>query len=155
MCDRGDFGRDGCASLPASIAQSTTDGAIGGLVADATLASLPGVTVTARNVATNSSAEATTDATGRFLIIRLQPGVYNVEISLTGFTPQKRDNTIVEVGRTTSLDVVLGVPDRPKRSSSSADAGHQHRTVRLLDQHQPDHHREPADQHAAAGRHSR
>src|SRR4029453_9192172 len=50
-----------------------------------------------------------TDATGRFAIIRLQPGVYNVEITLPGFGTQKRDNTIVEVGRTTNLEVTLGV----------------------------------------------
>ncbi len=94
---------------PRLFAQSTTDGAIGGVVSDSTGASLPGATVTARNLATNSSAEATTDATGRFAIIRLQPGVYNVEITLPGFGTQKRDNTIVEVGRTTNLEVTLGV----------------------------------------------
>ena len=94
---------------PRLFAQSTTDGAIGGVVSDSTGASLPGATVTARNIATNSSAEATTDATGRFAIIRLQPGVYNVEITLPGFGTQKRDNTIVEVGRTTNLEVALGV----------------------------------------------
>jgi hypothetical protein len=94
---------------PRLFAQSTTDGAIGGVVSDSTGASLPGATVTARNIATNSSAEATTDATGRFAIIRLQPGVYNVEVTLPGFGTQKRDNTIVEVGRTTSLEVTLGV----------------------------------------------
>ena len=33
------------------------------------------------------------------------PGIYNVEVSLSGFAPFKRDNVIVEVGRTTTLDV--------------------------------------------------
>ena len=90
-------------------AQSTTDGAVGGLVTDQSGASVPGATVTARNVGTNATAEAVSDGTGRFLVIRLQPGVYSVETTLSGFTPVKRDNVIVEVGRVTNLDVQLGV----------------------------------------------
>jgi carboxypeptidase family protein len=97
------------AAAPLALAQSTTDGAIGGLVADQTGGSLPGVTVTARNTATNATAETVTDGTGRFLVIRLQPGVYTVEVALPGFATQRRENIIVEVGRVTNLDVGLGV----------------------------------------------
>ena len=97
------------ASSSPALAQSTTDGAIGGLVADQTGGSLPGVTVTARNLATNAVAEGTTDSTGRFLVIRLQPGVYTVEVALAGFATQQRANIIVEVGRVTNLDIALGV----------------------------------------------
>jgi Carboxypeptidase regulatory-like domain/TonB dependent receptor len=89
--------------------QSTTDGAIGGLVADQTGASLPGVSVTARNVATNASAESITDTAGRFLVIRLQPGIYVVEVTLPGFATNRRENVIVEVGRVTNLDIALAV----------------------------------------------
>jgi hypothetical protein len=92
-----------------AFSQSTTDGAIGGLVSDQTGGSLPGVTVTARNIATNASAEASTDTTGRFLVIRLQPGLYVVEVSLAGFAAQRRENIIVEVGRVTNLDIALGI----------------------------------------------
>ena len=98
-----------CALSPALLAQSTTAGAIGGLVADQSKAAVPGATVTARSVATNSTADAVSDANGRFTIINLAPGVYTVEVSLSGFAPFKRDNVIVEVGRTTTLDVGLGV----------------------------------------------
>ena len=96
-------------SCPQLFAQSTTEGAIGGLVVDPSAAIVPGATVTARNVATNSTGEAVTDANGRFQVIRLAPGTYAVEVSLTGFAPYRRDNIIVEVGRTTNLDVRLGV----------------------------------------------
>jgi hypothetical protein len=94
---------------PAAFAQSTTDGAIGGLVSDQSKASVPGASVTVRNVATNAAAESTSDASGRFVVIHLQPGVYTVAVSLAGFSPYKRDNVIVEVGRTTNLDVTLGI----------------------------------------------
>jgi len=55
------------------------------------------------------ASEAVSDGSGRFLVIRLQPGVYVVEAALSGFTPFRRDNVVVEVGRVTNLDVRLGV----------------------------------------------
>ena len=90
-------------------AQSTTDGAIGGLVSDQSKGSVPGAAVTVRNVDTNATAESISDVSGRFAVIHLQPGVYTVEVRLTGFSAYKRDNVIVEVGRTTNIDVTLGV----------------------------------------------
>ena len=60
------------------LAQSTTEGAIGGLVVDQSKGVLPGVTVNAKNVANNSMATTTTDASGHFTVIRLNPGTYAV-----------------------------------------------------------------------------
>jgi hypothetical protein len=90
-------------------AQSTTEGAIGGVVSDQTRAVVPGASVVVRNVATNAAGEATTDATGHFSVIHLQPGVYSVAVMLSGFGSYKQENVVVEVGRTTNLDVLLGV----------------------------------------------
>jgi len=84
---------------PRLFAQTTTEGAIGGLVLDQSKATIPGATVTARNVATNAAGEATTDVSGRFQVIHLAPGVYNVEVTLAGFAPYKQNNVVVEVGR--------------------------------------------------------
>ena len=58
----------------ARFAQSTTEGAIGGTVVDQSKAVVPGATVTAKNLATNSTATATTDASGHFTVIRLHAG---------------------------------------------------------------------------------
>ena len=66
-------------------AQSTTEGAIGGLVVDQSKGVLPGATVNARNTATNSTASTTTDESGHFTVIRLQPGTYAVDVTLAGF----------------------------------------------------------------------
>ena len=98
-----------CTFSPRLHAQSTTAGAIGGVVADQSKAAVPGASVTVRSIATNSTADAVSDGNGRFTIINLAPGVYSVEVSLSGFGPYKRDNVIVEVGRTTTLDIGLGV----------------------------------------------
>ena len=90
-------------------AQSTTEGAIGGVVVDQSKGVLPGVTVNARNVATNSVATATTDESGHFTVIRLAPGTYAVDVTLAGFAPYIRSTVVVEVGRVTNLDITLGV----------------------------------------------
>src|SRR5688572_10613565 len=90
-----------------ALAQSTTEGAIGGLVYDPSAAIAPGATVVARNTGTNSTAEGVSDGNGRFLVIGLAPGVYTVEVTLGAIASYRRENVIVEVGRVTNLDVTL------------------------------------------------
>jgi outer membrane receptor protein involved in Fe transport len=97
-----------CASATAS-GQSSSEGAIGGVVSDQTKAVVPGASVTVRNVATNAVGEAITDATGHFSVIHLQPGVYSVAVMLSGFGSYQQNNVVVELGRSTNLDVVLGI----------------------------------------------
>ena len=96
-------------SSTALFAQSTTEGAIGGVVSDQTRGVIPGATVTAKNVATNATATAVTDANGRFTVIRLQPGVYSMSVELSGFAPLTRNNIVVEVGRVTNTELTLGL----------------------------------------------
>src|SRR5262249_54718921 len=93
----------------AAWAQSTTDGAIGGVVIDPSKAVIPAATVTAQNRATNATASSQTDANGRYLIIHLQPGAYDIEAKAPGLTPSKQTNVIVEVGRVTPIDISLAV----------------------------------------------
>ena len=108
-----------CSTLSA---QSITDGAIGGVVTDQTKAVVPGASITARNVATNATAEAVSDETGHFSVIHLQPGVYSLAVMLTGFGSYQQDNVTVEVGRTTSLDVSLGVAGQAETVEVTAQA---------------------------------
>jgi hypothetical protein len=94
---------------PSSWAQSVTDGAIGGSVTDPSKAVVPGAKVTAHNHATNATATAQTDGNGRYILIHLQPGVYDVEAASQGLTPAKQGDVVVEVGRTTPIDLTLTV----------------------------------------------
>ena len=96
-------------AVTAMWAQSTTDGAIGGVVQDPSQAVVPAATVTAQNKATNATASTQTDANGRYTIIHLQPGHYDVEVKSPGLTPSKQINVVVEVGRVTTVDVALAV----------------------------------------------
>jgi hypothetical protein len=104
-------------------AQSDIFGAIGGTVLDQTSKSIPGASVTATNVATNATAPAVkTDSNGRFLVSNLAPGVYTVDIAAASFAPYKQEKVIVEVGRTTPLDIQVGVAGKVETVNVSAEA---------------------------------
>ncbi len=92
-----------------ALAQSTTDGAIGGTVTDSSGSVVPGASVTTTNLGTANTSSGKTDSSGRYLIFHLQPGSYSLEISAQGLATFKQTNIIVEVGRLTSIDTTLGV----------------------------------------------
>lgn len=89
--------------------QSTVTGAIGGVVTNPNKEVVPGAAVTARNAGTNQESSATTDDSGRFRIINLQPGNYSVTVNASGFSPFTQESVVVEVGQVTSLDVPLSI----------------------------------------------
>src|ERR687895_112223 len=82
-----------------AFAQSTTTGAIGGVVTNPAKEVVPGAAVTVKNIETNKEDSATTDDTGRFRVANLQPGRYSVTVSSTGFGTLTQENVVVEVGR--------------------------------------------------------
>ncbi len=90
-------------------AQSTIHGAIGGTVRDPSASVVPGVSVSALNVGTNSKSSAKTDANGRFVVSGLQPGTYVLEVNVSGFSTFQQENIIVEVGLITPVDVILSL----------------------------------------------
>src|SRR5919106_3515545 len=92
-----------------AFAQSTTAGAIGGVVSNPNKEVVPGASVTVRNAGTNKEDSATTDDQGRFKVVNLQPGIYVVTINSSGFSPYTNERVVVEVGRETSLEAVLAV----------------------------------------------
>jgi hypothetical protein len=97
------------AAVPGVNAQSTTDGAMGGAVTDQSGAVVPNAVVSSRNLGTASSSSGVTDGSGRYLLIHLQPGLYSLEISGSGFGAFKATNITVEVGRVTTIDATLSV----------------------------------------------
>src|SRR5918996_427282 len=93
---------------PAAIAQQT--GTIAGAVRDAQAGVLPGVTITVRSDAlvTGSQVVVTGEA-GAYQFVTLPPGTYSITYELAGFTPLRREGIVVQVARTTRLDVELSV----------------------------------------------
>jgi len=92
-----------------ALAQSAVTGAVGGSVADPNNAAVANATVTLRSADTNKVETATTDSEGRFRFTNLQPGVYVLTITATGFSEYKLDTVVVEVGRLSNIDAVLSV----------------------------------------------
>ncbi len=83
--------------------QSTTQGAIGGTVFDATGAGIANATVAIHNDATNAEATVTSDASGNFAAPLVEPGVYTVTVSAVGFGNVVDKDVLVQVGQPTTL----------------------------------------------------
>ena len=64
-----------------AFAQSTTTGAIGGVVTNPAKEVVPGAAVSVKNVETNKEDSATSDDTGRFKVANRQPGRYSVNVN--------------------------------------------------------------------------
>jgi hypothetical protein len=92
-------------SAGGAFAQTAATGNIEGVVTDATGGVLPGVTVVVKNTGTNLTREITTDDDGRFRAAALQPGTYEVSVSLAGFEAAPITNIAVLVGQTHPVDV--------------------------------------------------
>ena len=74
-----------------------------GLVTDATNAVLPGAVVTATNTETNQSRSVTSQGDGRFSILALPPGTYQVTVELSGFTREVREGVTLALGAQVDL----------------------------------------------------
>jgi hypothetical protein len=92
-----------CMATGLAMAQSSTQGAIGGTVFDTTNAVVPAVKVTIHNDATNAEIHLTADDSGYFNAPLLEPGTYTVTISASGFNPYRANNVVVQVGQLTSF----------------------------------------------------
>lgn len=80
-----------------------------GLVTDPSGAAIPGATVRAINIATNATKEVETTASGNYTIPYLNPGVYRIEVTMTGFQTLKRENITLEVSAKLNLPLQLTV----------------------------------------------
>ncbi len=105
-----------------AFAQSTTTGAIGGVVTNPNKEVVAAAAVTVKNIGTNKEDSATTDDTGRFKVANLQPGIYAVTVNSTGFSPMTAENVTVEIGRETNLDISLSVGPVTGQVDVSAEA---------------------------------
>jgi outer membrane receptor protein involved in Fe transport len=92
-----------------AFSQSTTTGAIGGVVNNPNNEVVPGASVTVRNTETNKEETAETDDQGRFRVVNLQPGIYAVTINSSGFSPYTQERVVVEVGAVTNVEAALSI----------------------------------------------
>lgn len=102
------------ASTGASAHAQSATGSIEGAIVDQTGAVMPGVTVTVVQTVTGLTRTGVSDENGLFRIPLLPPGVYDVATELSGFTPRKLSELMLNVGQTVTLRIqmaVLGVAE--------------------------------------------
>jgi hypothetical protein len=95
-------------SLPAW-AQSTSTGTVAGSVTDPTGAVVAGAAVTLTDIGTNTPRTTTTNASGRYIYVDVNPGIYNIAVSKEGFATTKTENQEVKVGASLTLNLSLQV----------------------------------------------
>jgi outer membrane receptor protein involved in Fe transport len=86
----------------------TALGTLRGVVRDQQGGALPGVTVTVRQVDTNTLTTAVTGAEGQYFLPNLRPGAYEVTAELTGFVPDKQSLDL-RVGQDLTVNVSMKV----------------------------------------------
>jgi hypothetical protein len=91
------------------LADGTLQGRITGKVTDERGGALPGATVDLKSADKGFGRTATTDATGSYNFALLQPGPYNITISLAGFETFVASNSMVEPDKTTTVSVSLKI----------------------------------------------
>lgn len=89
-------------------AQLTTGGIVG-TVTDATGSRVPGVTVTATEVATDTATTVTSDASGSYSITPLKIGSYTITFEKTGFQRVIQKNVTLDIGEVVKVDSALTV----------------------------------------------
>lgn len=93
-------------------AQAQTTGTIKGVVTDDTGLAVPGALVSISSEALIGGAQqSTTDGQGRFVFIKLPPGIYTVRAEMARMTTVEYPNVQVLIGKTTPLDFTLTVDE--------------------------------------------
>jgi hypothetical protein len=96
-----------------AFAQSS-NATLGGTVSDATGALVPGVTVTAANIATGIVTTVVTNETGAYQFAALQPGTYKVSAELPGFQTQTYSEVALGISQQVRLNFTLQVGAQPQ-----------------------------------------
>ena len=105
---------------PASQAQVSA--AISGRVVDPTGAAVSGAAVTANNLETQATRASVTDDAGRYSIVSLPVGVYEIRISKQSFQEVVRDGIHLAVGQQAVVDVTLRIGQLSEQVKVIADA---------------------------------
>ena len=93
--------------LLTSAGRAQVSGAISGTAADSSGAVLPGVNVTVRNLETGAIRSAVSDGTGRYSVLSLPVGRYEIRAQKDGFKAEVRTGITLDVGQEAAVNLVL------------------------------------------------
>src|SRR5215469_13050291 len=89
--------------------QSTSTGTVVGQVTDETDSPVVGATVTLIDLMTSNRKATTTNETGRYVFVNVNPGIYDLTVEKTGFALAKVTQQEVSIGRQLTVDARLKV----------------------------------------------
>jgi carboxypeptidase family protein/TonB-dependent receptor-like protein len=101
--------------------QTTSTGALTGVSVDSSGAVLPGVFFHLTKADGSEEKSVTSDNSGRFDFLLLQPGIYKLQASKAGFKPVSQPDIYVHVTETLRLELHLELATRVERTQVSAD----------------------------------
>src|SRR5947209_10303896 len=111
----------------------TSQGAISGTVTDSTGAVVGGARIIAHNAATGATSETVSSSAGSYSFPNLNAGRYDVTTTFAGFKSANLTGVVVQVGTTTSQNIVLQpgevtesvtvTSDAPTVESETSDVG--------------------------------
>src|SRR5580704_6734988 len=108
-----------CAGLPA---RAQVSASIKGIVTDASGGRVAAAKVTVKNVETGAVRNSVTDDAGRFIVLSLMIGEYEVSVSKQGFQYAVRAGINLVVGQEASVDFKLEVSGVKTEVNVTADA---------------------------------
>jgi len=98
-----------CLVFPALVCGQEFRASVTGHITDPSNSAVPNAVVQIRNLGTNEVATATTDTQGSYTIPFLKPGTYNVTVEAAGFKKVTKENLLINVGQTATVNLVLEV----------------------------------------------
>jgi Carboxypeptidase regulatory-like domain len=108
--------------LPLSPLRAQVSASITGIISDASGASVPVATVKAKNLETAAIRTGTTDGSGRYAVLSLPVGEYEVTVSKPGFQDATRTGIQLVVNQEASIDLRLQVNAVKSEVTVKADA---------------------------------
>ena len=90
-------------------AQNASTGTVAGTVTDPSGGAVVGASVTLTDTSTNTTRSGVTNETGRYILVDIPSGTYNLTVSKTGFRISKLVDQQVTVGSTLTLNVTLEI----------------------------------------------
>ena len=111
-------------AAPSAWSQTATTGALTGIVGDQTGAPIPGATVEAVHEPTGTRYSSVTDGAGRFAFHNVRVGgPYAIDVTLSGFRPEKLRGLTAVLGEERAVTVKLAVEGVSESIDVTAEAG--------------------------------
>ena len=96
-------------SVGAQAQSESGSAALEGTITDPNAQPLPGAIITIRQQETGYTRRLTTDVLGQFVASVLPIGLYVVEVSANGFATTRRENVLLTVGNTETINLTMKV----------------------------------------------